>query len=266
MNIFKIGLNYVTLFRIKFNRFSLRFLKRFLQTWYIGFLLIIVYIIISFVFIKLNVYQDYRTFLPATISTLLTIYILDFLRIEYDRKRDANKRMLFNLIMLYELCPVINNGIDEILSYEEFETYEDIRTIISSNPNFWDEDIQIYDPKLNENIHMTKKQYMTNLLIKIDDICKTYLSNYLSIANYEEYKLIHNIRIRCAVQANDTKFHDSVTYDSFTQDLIELFYTTIKIEAFYDFWYKDVPITNEIEKSKWRIKETTAKVFQRQKS
>lgn len=102
MNIFKIGLNYVTLFRIKFNRFSLRFLKRFLQTWYIGFLLIIVYIIISFVFIKLNVYQDYRTFLPATISTLLTIYILDFLRIEYDRKRDANKRMLFNLIMLYE--------------------------------------------------------------------------------------------------------------------------------------------------------------------
>ncbi|MED0585892.1 hypothetical protein [Bacillus subtilis] len=246
----------IILYAIKFKRLSLRFLIRLKQTWYIGFLLGTVYTILTIVCIKYNVYQDYKVFLPATISTLLTIYLIDFLRIEYERKRDANKRYLFNLIMLSELTPTIDQGISNIFQHWDFETKEDLKVIADNNSNFWDEQIE-YHYK-DTVLLISKKQYLRYLLNEIDSICKSYLSNYLSIANYDEYKLIHNLRINCL--RYDPNNH-LITGDIILDIILELFDAKDQIDEFYNYWFRDGDISSRFFKKIYQIKALSNKIF-----
>ncbi|NNU77567.1 hypothetical protein [Clostridium estertheticum] len=115
----------------KIKRLSARFLKRFLEIWYIGASLLTISYIFSITGNNINF-----------INIGVTVYIIDFLRLEYDRKRSVNLKYFLHLqldLSSDKMLTAIAIILDTYFYDEGKSLSIDKIEFIICHPNFWNE-------------------------------------------------------------------------------------------------------------------------------
>lgn len=218
-----------------------RFLKRLISIWpinimFIGLILISVYL--SKIF-KL----DLNNILLNLIIMMITVYLLDFLYLEQDRRSTANKRYLVDYSVLYRLINKIESEIEiiididiknrvyieskdtdvEVFSKEEDKgagyidnEIEKINNKISIN-NFWEEDIDLTNILGNKDIWIRKKYFKKVIKEWKKDIDFILLS-YGNFMFYENFKAVFDIK----ETLNGYYFMEDVDFDEVSSFFISV--------------------------------------------
>ncbi|ODG93744.1 hypothetical protein BED47_00820 [Gottfriedia luciferensis] len=243
---FKLNYNYIIIWTRKFNRFFGRFFNRLFQFWYIGIVLIVIYGVLTFLLLKINVINNVMTFFPGYINTLLTIFLIDFLRSESERKRNVNKKYLFHTELLgvnVKIRLLLSNvfNIDD----ESNLTEENIEYIIEQEYNFWSQDTNVF------NKEISREDYFLMIIKELKDESRHLISAYMSQLEYKEYRLLFLLKDICA--------EDELTDRMYTSYNIMRMVELMKlIESIFGYWEKDNPIQYEIYKYKRLIRENVS--------
>lgn len=218
----------------KIRRLVLRFIRRFLQIWYIGFSLIL----INILFVKLGVIIN-------TWNIAITVYIIDFLKIEYDRRKNANSIYYTHLYMdiisnklLYMFSRMLFNdllkGEKELLSLSNL----DIVRIISKQ-QFWNTQI-----KINIYTNTMCKAYFNKTIRKcIKSINELY---YISLPkDRNTFKALKGLKTNL-----EKYLDDDLNYQNSNALAVD-FYHTIKqfkeVQCFHKKWWRDYDLENKIQ-------------------
>lgn len=115
----------------------------------------------------------------------MTIYLIDFLRIEYERKRDVNRHYLFNL-ELNRLSQEIKFALSIFFETTNYKVDEEELLDIVNRKGFWEEELYRFghfslvekDKPINRNDFLYK--ILKILAIKN----KHFFSSYTSFCSY----------------------------------------------------------------------------------
>lgn len=256
INIIKISYLYIRLYKRKFLRFFQRFFSRLIQTWYIGFALILLYTIITCTFFRIGLIETYMAFVPSLISTIFTIYLIDFLRIEFERRRDVNRRYLFTL-ELYMLSGSIERVLKNIFKVPEIHevTDSELQKILWNDAAFWQRDVAYRNSFTGETEQEKRDVHLINVLNNAEIKCNSFIASYMNLANYEEYKLIHNFKrmIEFSSAKNAKGQFHRLDIEGMSRFVLELLLFCEGMNDIHLYWYRDNDIIQEIRERKIRI-------------
>jgi hypothetical protein len=232
------------LFLRKLGRAFLRFIKRLIQIWYIGVSLILFKYI--FEFFKINISL-------GTIS--ITVFIIDFLRVEYDRRKNVNLRYFLHLQMWMYANEMLNM-FDELLGVHltEFSKenlanrtpcYE-IYNIISE-PNFWDMPINLeytyydYDKSITRNSYFLKS--FDDYALKINELIFSDMPkdrDVFRFLNSLKYYLTHSL-------LTNQKNCNLVNQDDMSWFIRNWILEIIESKKYREKWNRDYDLEHKIK-------------------
>ncbi|WP_342615080.1 hypothetical protein [Peribacillus frigoritolerans] len=240
-------------------RLSKRFIKRIKETWYIGAVLLILLTLLNYIGDYFKISQYTSKYIPGLVNTILAIYLIDFLRIEYERRRDVNRHYLFNL-ELNQLSIDINLALSIFFETTNYKVDEEELKDIVNRKGFWEEELYNfgYFSLVEKDKPINRNDFLYKILKIIAIKNKHFISSYTSFCSYKEYKLIHNL-------FSITEEYLYIDYYDFSSEsdhsLFYLFKNLFEYEEtakfIYDYnWFRDSDINNTLNRQRGIRKRT----------
>ncbi len=240
------------IYKNKFFRLFKKFFKRLVEIWYIGFSLILIISIALFIGDRVGGATIVLKFLPGVINTIIAVYLIDFLRIEYERRRDVNRHYLFDL-ELVSMGFDIELIIEQILELE-FDPAEDnhlseddIEAIIDWESDFWEELVEKNQSVFEQyDKYISKNDLFLEMLNRTSNNCKFLIQSYASSCPYREYKVLQKLkRVSSGFEqpSYNCSFISSTHWSSLIYDLVECIFEIEEIHN--ENWYKDNELVGE---------------------
>jgi hypothetical protein len=224
-----------------------RFFKRFIEIWYIGAFVLILLATLIFIGVRFQAFDSVKSYISGLVNIVITVYAIDFLRTEYERKKDANRRYLMDL-ELYQCSWSALKGIDYAFTGHQFKftnpdgsldefkiislSHDDIERKITEQ-HFWE-------------THIKDGQTRREFLIEVLEDLKHELTHltYTGFMSYEHYRLsskalgyVDHLRLNETIRGVSSA--DPFKVSGFALSLMWLVEVLYELFHLMDYWEKD---------------------------
>ena len=253
------------LFRVYINkvgRLLLRFLRRLIEIWYIGFTVMFICLLLVISGRLTGSEVMFFTFVPGLINTMILVYLIDFLRIEYDRKKDVNRHYLFNLELEKMRIHISHNfedifGIEIECSENSSLSMKSIENIIDGKENFWDEYVirrkSIFD---QQNAYVTKNKLFLDTMKFATAESKHMIQSYITSSPYKEYRILHKIKRVTSIFDQSDYDCNLISGNWWSFPIFEIIESIFEIEKIIDEnWQKDYKLVGNLNSYQQKFNE-----------
>ncbi|EHQ88450.1 hypothetical protein [Desulfosporosinus youngiae] len=237
-------------------RLITRFYKRFRDIWYIGLLCSIIIGGLLSTSWKFNIYDELKGYISGLFNIIVTVYLIDFLRIEYERKKNANNIFVFDkqLTLIFE--DFMRNAIlalnIDLFNFKSngLELTHEITKAINSTPTFWTDSINI-ENKVAHDYFIPRHQYLKESFLTLRDKLQRYILNSYVSLDAKRFKFIR--RIQWDLSLRNHFFDERTNFPLLQPHQISYAINSLmgyyqKIREIEEYWHKDSDLEIRLEK------------------